>query len=70
MSWSVVSRAAINSYPAQLPPPSSIRADSCCLRPPARREIFRCQTDCTQHPTSCINAQLYKQMADHLVADG
>ena len=33
-------------------------------------EIFRCQTDCTAHPSRCVNAQLYTQMADHLVADG
>ena len=33
-------------------------------------EIFRCQTDCATHPSSCINAQLYTQMSDHLAADG
>ena len=33
-------------------------------------EIFRCQTDCANHPTKCVNAALYTEMADHLAADG
>ena len=33
-------------------------------------ELFRCQTDCTTHPTSCINADLYETMGDLLAADG
>eukprot|EP01084_Bolivina_argentea_P097413 175110_1 len=32
--------------------------------------IFWCQTDCTTHPDSCINANLYETMADHLASDG
>jgi hypothetical protein len=33
-------------------------------------EVFRCQTNCEAHPNSCVNEQLYTQMADTLVADG
>ncbi len=33
-------------------------------------ERFACQTDCEKHPHSCINEQLYKDMADRLAADG
>lgn len=33
-------------------------------------EIFRCETDCTKHPNSCIDAQLYLAMADRIAADG
>eukprot|EP01084_Bolivina_argentea_P300529 518234_1 len=33
-------------------------------------EQFRCQTNCKTHPTSCINADLYQQMADHMANDG
>lgn len=33
-------------------------------------EIFRCETDCTSHPSSCINEQLYMEMSDALVDDG
>eukprot|EP01084_Bolivina_argentea_P097421 175120_1 len=31
---------------------------------------FKCEINCTSHPTSCINADLYKTMADHLFSDG
>ncbi|KAI6198577.1 Alpha-galactosidase [Aphelenchoides besseyi] len=31
---------------------------------------FFCQIDCTTHPNTCINEQLYKQHADRLVSDG
>jgi alpha-N-acetylgalactosaminidase len=31
---------------------------------------FLCQTNCELHPHSCINEQLYKDMADRLAADG
>jgi len=31
---------------------------------------FGCETDCDKYPHSCINEQLYKDMADHLAADG
>ena len=33
-------------------------------------ERYRCQTDCTTHPSSCINADLYLQQAKRLVLDG
>jgi len=33
-------------------------------------ERFRCQTDCKNHPTECINEKLYMEIADHLAADG
>ena len=33
-------------------------------------EQFRCQTDCTKYPTSCINADLYQAMADRMANDG
>jgi alpha-galactosidase len=33
-------------------------------------ERFACQTDCDKYPHSCINEQLYKDMADRLAADG
>ncbi|CAG2178262.1 unnamed protein product, partial [Oppiella nova] len=29
-----------------------------------------CQTDCVKYPKSCINEQLYKEMADRVVTDG
>ena len=31
---------------------------------------FRCETNCAQYPDSCINAQLYQDMADRLANDG
>ncbi|UMM34725.1 hypothetical protein L5515_007673 [Caenorhabditis briggsae] len=31
---------------------------------------FYCEIDCQKHPTGCINEQLYKDMADELVAGG
>ncbi|XP_060079424.1 alpha-N-acetylgalactosaminidase-like [Ylistrum balloti] len=31
---------------------------------------FRCNTDCENDPENCISEQLYKEMADRLVADG
>lgn len=31
---------------------------------------FLCQTDCTLYPTSCINQQLYMDMADKMASDG
>ncbi|KAL3115411.1 hypothetical protein niasHT_020084 [Heterodera trifolii] len=31
---------------------------------------FYCQTDCAKHPFSCINEQLYMDMADRLAEDG
>lgn len=31
---------------------------------------FMCQVDCVHHPLSCINQQLYMDMADHMVSDG
>merc|ERR1719305_200350 len=33
-------------------------------------EVFRCQVNCTSHPDSCINENLYQAMTDHLVQDG
>lgn len=33
-------------------------------------EIFRCQIDCQKYPDSCVNEQLYRQMADRLAGDG
>jgi len=33
-------------------------------------EVDRCHVDCAQYPTSCINADLYQQMADRLAGDG
>jgi len=32
-------------------------------------QVFRCETDCTSHPDSCINEQLYMQMTD-AISDG
>ena len=32
--------------------------------------LFRCEVDCDTYPTSCINADLYQTMADHLAKDG
>lgn len=43
-------------------------ADGCRML--AFRQVFRCQTDCESHPTACVNAQLYEEMADHLASDG
>nr|DBA21696.1 TPA: hypothetical protein GDO54_018298 [Pyxicephalus adspersus] len=31
---------------------------------------FLCQTDCTKYPSSCINEQLFMQMADIMVSNG
>ena len=31
---------------------------------------FKCTIDCKKHPHDCINEQLYKDMADRMVADG
>lgn len=31
---------------------------------------FTCETDCQTYPEDCISEQLYRDMADHLVADG
>lgn len=31
---------------------------------------FMCQVDCVHHPLSCINEQLYMEMADKMVSDG
>lgn len=31
---------------------------------------FMCQVDCVNYPTTCINQQLYTDMADKLVSDG
>merc|ERR1712048_1178125 len=33
-------------------------------------EIFRCQTDCANHPDSCIDHNLYEQMTDRIAEDG
>lgn len=33
-------------------------------------ERFRCRTDCKLYPKSCINENLYMEMADRLAADG
>eukprot|EP00039_Didymoeca_costata_P018991 m.335830 g.335830 ORF g.335830 m.335830 type:complete len:523 (+) comp17687_c0_seq1:13-1581(+) len=33
-------------------------------------ERFRCQIDCKDYPTQCINEDLYKEMADHIAKDG
>lgn len=33
-------------------------------------ERFRCTTDCLKYPKACINEDLYREMADHLAADG
>lgn len=33
-------------------------------------ERFRCNTDCTNDPETCISENLYMDMADHLVSDG
>mmetsp|Transcript_9473 Transcript_9473/g.26458 ORF Transcript_9473/g.26458 Transcript_9473/m.26458 type:complete len:530 (-) Transcript_9473:73-1662(-) len=33
-------------------------------------EVFRCETDCTDHPESCINENLYMEMSDHMASDG
>ncbi|KAF4745249.1 hypothetical protein FOZ62_003077 [Perkinsus olseni] len=33
-------------------------------------ERYRCETDCDNHPDSCINEDLYKRMADALVDQG
>jgi len=33
-------------------------------------EIFRCQTNCTTHPDSCIDHNLYEQMTDRIAEDG
>merc|ERR1712151_1430394 len=33
-------------------------------------EIFRCQTNCATHPDSCIDHNLYEQMADRISEDG
>eukprot|EP00931_Biecheleriopsis_adriatica_P101704 TRINITY_DN76789_c0_g1_i1.p1 TRINITY_DN76789_c0_g1~~TRINITY_DN76789_c0_g1_i1.p1 ORF type:complete len:432 (-),score=70.60 TRINITY_DN76789_c0_g1_i1:22-1317(-) len=33
-------------------------------------EVFRCDTDCAKHPTSCIDHHLYEQMTDRINADG
>ena len=33
-------------------------------------ERFTCTIDCQSYPNECINSQLYKSMADRLVADG
>ncbi|KAF4656007.1 hypothetical protein FOL47_009198 [Perkinsus chesapeaki] len=33
-------------------------------------EKYRCETDCKNHPKSCINEDLYKRMADALVDQG
>ncbi|XP_054161821.1 alpha-N-acetylgalactosaminidase-like [Oppia nitens] len=49
------------------------RDDGLALTPPMgflSWERFACQTDCDRYPHSCINEQLYKDMADRLVADG
>ncbi|ERL84133.1 hypothetical protein D910_03925 [Dendroctonus ponderosae] len=31
---------------------------------------FRCVTDCHAYPNDCISEQLFRDMADHMVADG
>lgn len=33
-------------------------------------QFFRCETNCTSHPSGCINEQLYQQTADHMASDG
>ena len=33
-------------------------------------EKFRCQTDCTAYPDTCISANLYMTMADLMVQQG
>eukprot|EP01052_Picozoa_sp_SAG31_P015921 SAG31_NODE_1037_length_10221_cov_4.564019_6_plen_167_part_00 len=32
--------------------------------------IFRCQTDCSSHPSDCIDESLYRSTADALVSGG
>ncbi|CAG2112936.1 unnamed protein product [Medioppia subpectinata] len=47
--------------------------DGLALTPPMgwlSWERFACQVDCVKYPHSCINEQLYKDMADRFVADG
>lgn len=33
-------------------------------------EIFRCDTDCSDHPETCISEHLYKAQTDALAAGG
>jgi hypothetical protein len=33
-------------------------------------EIFRCETDCTDHPDRCVNEQLYQQQAAAIAEGG
>ena len=33
-------------------------------------ERFRCDTDCSSHPDSCISQRLFQETADSMVADG
>merc|ERR1719201_3295819 len=33
-------------------------------------EVFRCQTNCVDHPDACINHNLYEQMTDRLADEG
>ena len=47
--------------------------DGLALTPPMgwlSWERFACQTDCVKYPKSCINEQLFKEMADRIVTDG
>jgi len=62
--------ASSNYKPANAPGPGP---NGLALTPPMgwmSWERFRCQTDCKNHPTECINEKLYMQMADHLASDG
>lgn len=31
---------------------------------------FHCEVDCTAHPDTCISEKLFRDIADHLAADG
>ena len=33
-------------------------------------EIFRCETNCTEHPETCISEKLYKAQTDALATGG
>jgi len=33
-------------------------------------QVFRCETNCTAHPSGCINEQLYRQTADSMASLG
>lgn len=33
-------------------------------------QVFRCETDCADHPEHCVNEELYRQMASAIASDG